>query len=418
MSSGKGIRRAVEVYVTCLDVTLSGEYHLAMRIGMLADTYKPYISGVTNCIALNKRMFEAWGHKVYVFTLGYEDYEDDELYVVRSPAIPLSDTGFSLSFRYSRIAQRKLASMDVAHVHHPFVSGQLAIRYCRSQGIPIVFTNHTRYDLYAQAYLPMVPGTLSETFLRAYMPNFCASCDLVIAPSAGLAKVLRSFGVEAAIEVVPNGIDLTPFATASPRLRSRLGLTETDRVLIYVGRMGPEKNLAFLLRAFTIVQTMVENLHLVMVGEGPELENLRDHAGRVGLRDRIHLVGGVPYAEVPGWLKMADAFATASTTEVHPLSAIEAVAAGLPLVGIASPGIEDTIRDGENGFLCPDDLKTFTGRLAQLMADEDLRRRMAGEAGAVARQFDIQRTARLMQTHYERVLESRRGKRSLKVSPS
>lgn len=377
-----------------------------MRIGMLADTYKPYISGVTNCIALSKRALDSQGHKVYVFTLGNEDYEDDELYIVRSPAIPLSSTGFSFSFRYSRVAQRKLTAMDIVHVHQPFISGQLAFRYCRPGGAPIVFTNHTRYDLYAQAYLPMVPGSLSETFLHAYMPDFCAKCDLVIAPSAGLVQVLRSFGVETPIEVVPNGIDTTPFMAAAPRPRAALGITESDRILIYVGRIGPEKNLTFLLRAFTAAQARVETLHLLVVGDGPELDNLRDHAQRVGLGRRIHFVGAVPYPEVPGWLAMADAFVTASQTEVHPLSAIEAIATGLPLVGIASPGIEDTIGDGRNGFLCPNDLTVFTQRLIQLMSDDTLRQHMAVEARAIANHYDIQRIAAIMQAHYERLIES------------
>ena len=104
-----------------------------MRIGMMVDMYKPHISGVTNYVSLNKRMLESRGHKVFVFTFGDEDYEDDELYVVRSPGVPLNvhDTGFHLSFRYSQPAQRKVKSMDVVHVHHPFLTGPLALRYCR-----------------------------------------------------------------------------------------------------------------------------------------------------------------------------------------------------------------------------------------------------------------------------------------------
>ena len=74
-----------------------------MRIGMLVDMYKPHISGITNYVALNKRWLEQRGHKVFVFTFGDLDYEDDELYVIRSPGLPLNvnDTGFHLSFRYS-----------------------------------------------------------------------------------------------------------------------------------------------------------------------------------------------------------------------------------------------------------------------------------------------------------------------------
>ncbi len=379
-----------------------------MRIGMLADVYKPHISGVTHYISQNKRALEQWRHKVYVFTLGNESFEDDELYVVRSPAIPLSDTGYNLGFRYSRLAQRKLASMDVAHVHHPFISGQLAIRYCRRRNMPVVFTNHTRYDLYAQAYLPMMPGALSESFLQVYMPNFCAACDMVIAPSAGLVKVLQSFGVESPVEVIPNGIDLAPFQTvAEARARAELGLADHDRVLIYVGRLAPEKNLTFLMRAFVGAQSAVENLHLLLVGDGPEADNLRDRAALAGVSDRVHFLGAVPYEAVPGLLKLADAFVTASLTEVHPLSLIEALAAGLPALGIVSPGIEDTIVDGANGFLCPNDIAAFTGKLTRLMLDDELRCRFAAGAAAAAAQCGAGITAAALLACYERVIEAR-----------
>ena len=81
-----------------------------MMIGMLTDMYKPYISGVTHHVSLTKRALDAEGHKVFVFTFGGQDYVDEELYVIRSPAVPLADTGYNLSFRYNRSAQHKLGS--------------------------------------------------------------------------------------------------------------------------------------------------------------------------------------------------------------------------------------------------------------------------------------------------------------------
>jgi glycosyltransferase involved in cell wall biosynthesis len=80
--------------------------------------------------------------------------------------------------------------MDLVHAHHPFLSARLALRYCRPFNIPIAFTNHTRYDLYAQAYLPALPDQIGTAFLQAYMPWLCREVDLVIAPSAGLQRVL------------------------------------------------------------------------------------------------------------------------------------------------------------------------------------------------------------------------------------
>ena len=77
-----------------------------MRIGMMADTYKPYVSGVTNYIDLNKRYLEKSGHEVYVFTFSEPDHEDDDERVIRSPGLPLADTGFFLSLKYSREAKK------------------------------------------------------------------------------------------------------------------------------------------------------------------------------------------------------------------------------------------------------------------------------------------------------------------------
>lgn len=377
-----------------------------MRIGMMVDMYKPHISGVTNYVVLNKKWLESRGHRVFVFTFGNEDYEDDELHVVRSPGLPLNvnETGFHLSFRYSQSAQKKLQTMDVVHVHHPFLSGPLALRYCRPHAIPVAFTNHTRYDLYAQHYLPaLVPDAVGETFLRAYLPNFCAQCDLVIAPSAGLAGVLRHLGVSAPIKVIPNGIDFAPFENPLRLTRAEVGLPPEAVVLMYVGRLSPEKNLNFLLRAFFGVAAARPEVVLAIVGGGPELETLRELALHAGLAERVRFFGKVEYVQVPSYLLLGDVFVTASQTEVHPFSLIEALASGLPALGIASPGVGDTIVDGVNGLLSSDDLAEFTAKLMRLVMEPETRRRMSEQARETARQYDINRTGQQVLDEYTRL---------------
>ena len=152
-----------------------------MRIGMMADIYKPHISGVTNYISQYKTHFEAQGHEIYVFTFGDEGDGPGEERVIRSPGLPLTlrygDKDYPVNLRYSTRARRLLQSMDLVHVHHPFLSGPLALGYCRPARIPVVFTNHTRYDLYAQAFFPQIPGGVGRAFLEAYLPPFCKACD-------------------------------------------------------------------------------------------------------------------------------------------------------------------------------------------------------------------------------------------------
>ena len=293
--------------------------------------------------------------------------------------------------------------MNVIHVHHPFLSGSLALHYCRPLQIPIVFTNHTRYDLYAQAYLPMVPGEVSEGLLRAYMPSFCEAVNLVVSPSPGMERILRELEVESHIEIVPNGVEMTRFLRAKPLSRADYGFQEDDILLIYTGRLGPEKNLDFLLLAFAGVVQAVGNVKLLLVGDGPMKEELKQLIKDLQIGSSVQFTGQIPYDKMPGYLAMCDAFVTASVTEVHPLSVIEAMGTGLAVMGIHSPGVGDTVEDGITGFLSTDNLPAFTAKLTRLCLQHNLRRKMGRMARQVSEKYDIGRTTNMMLRHYEKL---------------
>ncbi|MGE5776011.1 MAG: glycosyltransferase [Chloroflexota bacterium] len=379
-----------------------------MRIGMMTDAYKPYVSGVTNYISLNKRALEDAGHEVYVFTFGDPDYQDDESHVIRSPALPLADTGFYLSLRHKTRHKKLLQTMDVIHVHHPFLSGRLALNYCRRAKIPIVFTNHTRYDLYAQARFPFMPKEVSQGMLQAYLPDFCEAVDLVVSPSAGMAKVLHELGVKSHIEVIPNGVDLRQFHQAKPFPRSQFGYTDQDILLVYAGRVAPEKNTGFLLQSFAGVAQLIPNVHLLIVGGGKKQyeEEIQRLVAELGIADRVRMTGMIAYEEIPCYLAMCDAFVTASVTEVHPLSVIEGMATGLPVLGIDSPGVGDSVSDRETGLLATNDIAAFTAKLTYLCLNSSHRKAMGAAAREASKQYDIELTTKTILGHYTRLIQS------------
>ena len=386
-----------------------------MRIGMMADAYKPHISGITNYIDLNKRYLERAGHDVFVFTFGDLDYQDGEARVIRSPGLPLQDTGYYLSFSYNRAAKRLLQSMDIIHVHHPFLSGRLALRYSRPLQIPILFTNHTRYDLYAQAYLPMMPEEISDGLLKAYMPSFCEAVDLVVSPSAGMEKILRGLDVKSPIAVVPNGVELERYRKIEPFPRADFGFHADDILFIYVGRLGPEKNLNFLLRAFNGVAQAFDHVRLLILGDGPARADIEALASDFGLAGRVRFEGMIPYERLPAYLSMCDAFVTASVTEVHPLSVIEGMASGLPVLGIRSPGVGDTVEDGVTGFLTGEDTAGFAVKMTRLVTEPGLRKKMGAAARQASSHYAIERTTQIMLKLYERLYhESRPRQRGLR----
>ncbi len=383
-----------------------------MRIGQLTDIYKPFINGVTNFVALHKRVLESWGHKVFVFTPGYEDYEDDELNVIRSPAIPLSDTGYHLNLSLSRRARKKIVTMDVLHVHHPFINAQQGISLAKRHDIPVVFTNHTRYQLVGRYYLPFFLGGLSRAFLEAYLPRFTDQCDLVVAPSQGVKQALEAIGVTCPIEVIPNGVDVARLQHPThPLTKQDLGLPGDAVVAITVGRLGPEKNLPFLLNAFRRAAQEMPDLHLVIIGKGREEGYLEEMVRMLEMAARVHLVGEVPYEEVPNWLALGDFFVITSVSESHPLSVLEALAAGLPVVGIPGPGIEDTIMDGINGLYGPEDANAFAAQVRRLATEPALRARLAAGAREMSDRYDIRHTSAALLAHYERLIEERARRR-------
>jgi 1,2-diacylglycerol 3-alpha-glucosyltransferase len=111
---------------------------------------------------------------------------------------------------------------------------------------------------------------------------------------------------------------------------------------------------------------------------------------------------------VPAYLAMADAFVTASVTEVHPLSIIEAMASGLPVLGIISPGVSDTVEDGVTGLLSTHDLASFTAKMVRLVTEHESRQKMGERARQVSQQYDIHETTKTFISVYDRLIRSAR----------
>jgi 1,2-diacylglycerol 3-alpha-glucosyltransferase len=384
-----------------------------MRIGMMADIYKTQVSGVTNSIALSKHWLEKEGHEVFIFTFGDDEVVDNEKNIIRTTGVPLVDTGIYLNLRYNRQARQLLYSMDITHVHHPFVSGSLAIRYCVPRNIPIVFTNHTRYDLLTQAYLPILPETIGEAALKAYLSPFYRACDLVIVPSPGMIRVMEEhFNLTSPIEVIPNGLDLTPYrGDIKPVDRSDFGFSTNDVISIYVGRLSPEKNLSLLLRAFYGVAMTYDHVSLLVVGDGPERENMEAQVKHMNIGSRVFFTGMIDYKEIPSYLASSDIFVTPSSAETFGLSTVEAMAAGLPVLGIDSPGTGDIIEDGITGLVTSDDLAVFTAKLGLLSTNHELRRAMGKQAMHASKKYDIQSTTSILIQHYQQLVEAAKKRR-------
>jgi glycosyltransferase involved in cell wall biosynthesis len=374
-----------------------------MRIGFFADMYLPHVSGVTNHIRLYKRYFESQGHEVFLITFGSTQYDDDESNIVRNPGVPWGNTGWNYGPAFNKETRELIPTLDIAHTHHPFQSGSYLLRHMKKTSTPLVFTNHTRYDLYANSYARAIPYTRRHKWNARYLSYFTSQCDLVVAPSTGIADWLREYAQFAKAQVIPNGIDLGDFQSVSSSMnREQLGIGDDDTVLCYVGRVAHEKNIAYLLNEFANLAKVCEPLKLMIVGDGTEMAYVRDFISRHRLEGRIILTGPKDYELIPGYVTLCDAFITGSVSEVHPLVVIEALAAGLPVVAVASPGISDTVKHGKSGLLAAaPEPGALSYEAEKLVRDEALRLELSKGASERALHYCLKNTAGQLLSAYE-----------------
>jgi glycosyltransferase involved in cell wall biosynthesis len=268
-----------------------------------------------------------------------------------------------------------------------------------------VFTNHTRYDLYSDAYASYVPPAVRHGVLSRTLAYFLHRCDLVITPSQSIAQWLADFVQYWYATVIPNGIDVNMFASPTTRLsRAVVGLDEDATVFCYAGRIAAEKNVRYLLDEFARLNAQTPDTQLLLVGDGPDLAEFRHQVAARGLEGRVICTGMQPYRLLPAFEHLCDVFVTGSVSEVHPLVVLEAMAARLPVVAVDSPGIRETVTDGINGLLAD---HVAPGELADNMAllarDGRLRDQLSAGAAATIGAYELPRTAGAVLDEYERL---------------
>jgi glycosyltransferase involved in cell wall biosynthesis len=202
--------------------------------------------------------------------------------------------------------------------------------------------------------------------------------------------------------VIPNGIELPPFPTAAERLRARttLGVADTDFVVGIVARLSAEKAHEVLFRAIAACVPSVPQIRLVVIGDGDREAELLDLARELGIATRTIFLG--IRRDVPDLLPGLDVGCLSSVYEAVPITLVEAMAAGIPVVATDCGAVRETVEDGEQGFVVPvGDVDSYADRLQQLARDESLRIKMGKSGRArVEIEFRIQETAR----RYEELL--------------
>ena len=338
-----------------------------MRIGLFTDTYPPFINGVSTSVFMLKKALEREGHQVFVVTMNNETFHygfDEDDTVVRIPGLPIGIYDYRVSTVYPLKAVNIIRKwkLDVIHSHTEFSVGTFARFISRQFNIPLVHTYHTLYEDYVyyitKGYFDKPSKKIVEYLTQFYCDK---TANELIVPTKKIYDLIKEkYNVDKNIYIIPTGIEVDRFYKENVKnkdvelLGKKLGISKKDFTIIFVGRMAKEKNVDLLLEGQKRINEKDKNIKLLMVGDGPDLDEYKETAKKLGIDKNVIFAGKVPWEDVPKYYRLADIFATASTSETQGLTVIEAMAASVAPLCINDESFRNTVVDGYNGEIFKD----------------------------------------------------------------
>lgn len=394
----------------------------SLRIGLFTDTYAPQVNGVSISLQLISDGLRRRGHQVTIFAPRFPGYEDNETNVMRLPSLKyLNNPPIYVAVLGTPRSTWSLTRkhFDVLHAHSPASVGLLAYLTASTKRLPLIYTYHTSITDYTH-YVKFIGGSSIIKHAASWFSTTSTNLgDQIVVPSPKFHRLLLEQKVKRPIHIIPNGINLDGFKSAKNpgSFRNRLGMQPDAPILLSVGRIDPEKRLDFLIDAFDRIADHVPNARLVFAGDGSARKKLEEHAASVRSKDRIHFLGMVNRADLPDLLHDAAVFLSASTTEVHPISVIEAIAAGLPVLAVQDEAFEGMVIDGENGHQTLLDVNVYSDTLLSLLKDPERLIRYGKRSAELSEKYSIEGQVRALENLYiESILQNWRGSLVSRIS--
>ena len=353
-----------------------------LRVSVVTETFPPEVNGVATTVERLVRGLQLRDHDVQVVRprqaadawdrdgsrLGLEQVLTRGLPIPRYPQL-----------RMGLPAQRALQALwmrrrpDIVHIATEGPLGWSALRTARKLQLPVSSDFRTNFDAYSEHY---GVGWLRRS-VQAYLRRFHNLADCTLVPTEGLRQQLRASGFERLI-VVQRGVDVDRFTPAlrNPALRAVWGVQPGERVLLYVGRLAPEKNLELLAAAYDAMQAVQPGWRLVVVGDGPQRAWLAQRC------PQAVLLGALTGEALAQAYANGDLLAFPSLTETFGNVTLEALASGLPVLAFDYAAAAEVVRHGDSGLLAPvGDTQAYLQLARTVAGDEALLQRL--RAGAV-----------------------------------
>ena len=381
-----------------------------MKVLITTDMYTANVNGVVTSVKNLIEELEKKGHDVRVLTVSekLKSHKDGNVYFIKSVSLEAvyPKVRMPISYRHRFITELIEWKPDVIHSQCEFFSYQFASHISKKTGAPIVHTYHALYEQYVTYVLPS--QRLGEYFIGKLSKMRLKHADVIVAPTQKVEHVLRNYGIQNSIQVIPSGIALEKHKGQMPAeerqaRRQALGIPEDHTVLLNLGRLGTEKNLTELLQLLSVELTHNKKVTLLIVGEGPARQELEEMADHLGIRDHVVFTGMVPPDEVHIYYQLGDIFVSASTSETQGLTYVEAAANGLPLLCRRDPCLDEVLIEGSNGYEYEAESE-FCSLLDTILQNPEWCKAAGAHSKEIAATFDKGHFADKIEDVYEKVI--------------
>jgi glycosyltransferase involved in cell wall biosynthesis len=363
---------------------------------MFVNYYIPSKGGIETSVINLTNGLRAAGHEVFIFCPDYPGWveTDKNVFRYKSFAFTYDDYQYVIPMPFLSKMEDTVRSLhlDIIHSHGPYSLGEEAIKLGMKLELPVVVTYHIKYEDYSH-YVFLLPKELSRRLIRHFVNGNCRKCDAIIAPSGAIKKLLFDEGIKKSVYVIPSGINIDQFSKDAGKraeLRCKYGVKEGETLLITASRVVPEKNIDFLVRSFALIRKARPDAKLMIVGDGSFRDELDVLVKELQLEDSVIFTGQLDKEGMIAHYQAGDIFVFASLTETQGLVAVEAMAAGLPVVAVKASGIEDMVKSGSDGILTDNIESNFAENAIKLIENNDLRNKMSLSAKINAQEFRVE----------------------------
>lgn len=338
-----------------------------MRIGIFTDAYEPHVSGVTTSIKMLKNALENMGHIVFIVTANLTNFKfkyNKEEKIIYIPGIKTGIYNTRLTGIYSSKAFKIIKSwnLDIIHSQTEFGVGAFSRIVAKKLNIPVVHTYHTLYEDYVYYVTHGHFDNLGKKLAIKITKYYCEKkCDELIVPTDKIKELfVNKYHITKKINVIPTGIDTEKFELNPEmdkrikKLKKEYKIKDNEFIIGSVGRIAKEKSFD---EEINTIKTLIDEypkIKLMIIGDGPELENLKKLTQELKIEKSVIFTGKVNYDLIPAFYHLFNIMVSFSKTETQGLTIIEGLSASLPVLCIKDEAFESMVTHNYNGYLFKD----------------------------------------------------------------